>query len=41
MIDTEAGSAGMRKDWRQQNYQHKTDGMKKHKRQKRIHRQYF
>lgn len=36
MIDTEAGSAGMRKDWRRQNYQHKTDGMKKHKRQKEF-----
>lgn len=30
LADTEAGSAGARKEWRRKNYQHKTDGAKKH-----------
>lgn len=33
-IDVEAGSAGWKKDWRRKNYQHKTEGMKKHKRKR-------
>lgn len=32
MADTEAGSAARRKRWRQDNYQHKTDGMERHRR---------
>ena len=32
LADTEAGSAGMKKRWRCDNYQHKTDGMRRHKR---------
>lgn len=34
LADLEAGSAGRRKRWRCDNYQHKTDGMKKHMRPK-------
>lgn len=36
MIGMEAGSADRKKAWRQKNYQHKTNGMKKHKRKKEL-----
>lgn len=36
MIDMEVGSAEWKKAWRQENYQHKTNGMKKHKRKKDL-----
>ena len=31
LSDVEIGSAGEKKLWRRENYQHKTDGMRKHK----------
>ncbi|EOT27404.1 hypothetical protein C805_01512 [Eubacterium sp. 14-2] len=34
IIDTEADSAIRKKDWRRKNYQHKMDGMWKHKKQR-------
>lgn len=34
LADIEAGSAGMRKRWRCDNYQHKADGMRRHKRRR-------
>ncbi len=36
IIDTEIGSAGLRKRWRCDNYQHKTNGMKKHMRRRLL-----
>ena len=35
-MEMEVGSAGYRKDWRRRNYQHKTDGMRKHKRKREF-----
>ena len=40
ITDTETGSAGRRKLWRCENYQHKTDGMRKHKRRREEILQY-
>lgn len=34
LADMESNSAERRKEWRRKNYQHKTEGMKKHKRKK-------
>ena len=34
--DTVAGSAGQRKRWRRENYQHKTDGEKRHLRRREL-----
>ncbi len=34
LAETGAGSAGERKLWRRENYQHKTDGMRKHEKRK-------
>ncbi|MDE5598151.1 MAG: hypothetical protein K2J04_09985 [Lachnospiraceae bacterium] len=31
MLDIDAGSAGRKKFWRCENYRHKVDGMRKHK----------
>ncbi|MDE7206190.1 MAG: hypothetical protein K2N90_03360, partial [Lachnospiraceae bacterium] len=31
LSDVETGMAGWKKRWRQENYQHKADGMRKHK----------
>lgn len=36
LIDTEIGSAGGKKNWRRYNYQHKTDGMRKHQKQREL-----
>lgn len=36
LSDIESGSAGKKKLWRRENYQHKADGMKKHKKRKGI-----
>lgn len=34
--DVEAESAGIRKRWRRENYQHKTDGRKRHQRRREL-----
>lgn len=36
MEDTEAGSAGLRKRWRQSNYQHKADGRERNRRHREL-----
>lgn len=37
LADMEANSVADRKYWRRKNYQHKTEGMKKHKRKKELY----
>ena len=36
LADIRMNSAGERKRWRQDNYQHKADGMKKHRKRREI-----
>lgn len=34
LLDMEIGSAGEKKRWRRENYQHKTDGMRRHRKRR-------
>lgn len=36
LADTEVGSAGKKKRWRRENYQHKTDGMRRHEKRREF-----
>lgn len=40
MEDFEVESAGWRKDWRRRNYQHKTEGLRRHMKRKEQEREY-